>query len=90
MPIRLNGEVTVDWDGTVYGGNAFLHETEHKQKFVTGHLDDLRNLAATGWMDPATTTCSTGPTRRHLPRTTSRSAVSSAASTSGWPPTRSD
>jgi hypothetical protein len=40
MPIRLNGEVTVDWDGTIYGGNAFLHETEHKQKFVIGRLDD--------------------------------------------------
>ena len=50
MPIRLNGEVTVDWDGTVYGGNAFLHETEHKQKFVTGHLDDLRSFDRY-WMD---------------------------------------
>ena len=50
MPIRLNGEVTVDWDGTVYGGNAFLHETEHKQKFVTGHLDDLHSFDRY-WMD---------------------------------------
>jgi hypothetical protein len=41
MAMRLNGEVTVDWDGTIYGGNAFLHETEHKKRFVTGHLDDL-------------------------------------------------
>ena len=50
MPIRLNGEVTVDWDGTIYGGNAFLHETEHKQKFVTGHLDDLHSFDRY-WMD---------------------------------------
>ncbi len=41
MPVRLNGEVTVDWDGTVYGGNGFLHETKHKDRFVVGHLDDL-------------------------------------------------
>ena len=53
MPVRLNGEVTVDWDGTIYGGNAFLHETEHKDRFRTGHLDD-----ATGfdrhWLDGPT------------------------------------
>ena len=24
MPMRLNGEITVDHDGTVYGGNGFL------------------------------------------------------------------
>ncbi len=40
VPMRLNGEVTVDWDGTIYGGNAFLHETEHKDKFVLATLDD--------------------------------------------------
>lgn len=40
MPMRLNGEVTVDYDGTIYGGNGFLHETEHKQKFMTGHLNE--------------------------------------------------
>ena len=39
MPMRLNGEVTVDYDGTIYGGNGFLHETEHKQRFSAGHLD---------------------------------------------------
>lgn len=44
MPVRLNGEVTVDWDGTIYGGNAFLHETEHKHLFVLAHLDDLTNI----------------------------------------------
>jgi MoaA/NifB/PqqE/SkfB family radical SAM enzyme len=40
MPMRLNAEITVDWDGAVYGGNAFLHETEHKDRFRLGHLDD--------------------------------------------------
>ena len=41
-PVRLNGEITVDYDGTIYGGNSFLHENEHKQKMVLGHLDDCR------------------------------------------------
>lgn len=50
MPIRLNGEVTVDWDGTIYGGNGFLHETEHKDKFVVGHLDELCGFDRY-WMD---------------------------------------
>jgi len=53
MPIRLNGEITVDWDGTIYGGNAFLHETEHKQKFVIGHLDDLGGFDRY-WLDMPT------------------------------------
>lgn len=44
MAMRLNGEVTIDHDGTIYGGNAFLHETEHKDLFVVGHLDDLTNI----------------------------------------------
>lgn len=43
-PILLNGEITVDWDGTVFGGNGFLHETKHKDKFVIGHLDDLASF----------------------------------------------
>ena len=50
MPVRLNGEVTVDWDGTIYGGNAFLHETEHKSKFVVGHLDDQHGFDRY-WLD---------------------------------------
>lgn len=43
-PVRLNGEVTVDYDGTLYAGNGFLHENEHKQKLVRGHLDDYRSF----------------------------------------------
>jgi pyruvate-formate lyase-activating enzyme len=50
MPIRLNGEITVDWDGTIYGGNAFLHETPHKANFVIGKLDDLGSFERY-WMD---------------------------------------
>ena len=50
MPVRLNGEVTVDHDGTIYGGNAFLHETEHKERFVVGHLDDDKNFDRF-WLD---------------------------------------
>lgn len=50
MPMRLNGEVTVDWDGSVFGGNGFLHETEHKEKFKIGHLDDLVSFERY-WMD---------------------------------------
>ncbi|MBW2456370.1 MAG: radical SAM protein [Deltaproteobacteria bacterium] len=44
LPMRLNGEITVDHDGTIYGGNGFLHETPHKDKFVIGHLDDLASF----------------------------------------------
>ena len=44
MRMRLNAEITVDWDGTVYGGNGFLHETEHKERFGIGHLDDLKSF----------------------------------------------
>lgn len=50
MAMRLNGEVTVDWDGTIYGGNAFLHETEHKDKFVLATLDD-RTGVDRYWID---------------------------------------
>lgn len=50
MPVRLNGEITVDWDGSIYGGNGFLHETEHKEKFRVGHLDDLHGFDRY-WLD---------------------------------------
>ena len=26
MPMRLNGEITVDWDGSIHGGNAFCSD----------------------------------------------------------------
>jgi len=50
LPMRLNGEVTVDYDGTIYGGNGFLHETEHKEKFRVGHLDDWTHFDR-HWLD---------------------------------------
>lgn len=50
LPMRLNGEVTVDFDGTIYGGNGFLHETEHKSRFAVGHLDDLGHFDRY-WLD---------------------------------------
>jgi sulfatase maturation enzyme AslB (radical SAM superfamily) len=53
MPIRLNGEIHVDWDGTVYGSNGFLNETERKAEFVVGHLDDLACFDRY-WMDAPT------------------------------------
>lgn len=52
-PVRLNAEITVDWDGTVYGGNSFLHETEHKDHFRLGTLDDLRGFDRY-WLDAPT------------------------------------
>jgi sulfatase maturation enzyme AslB (radical SAM superfamily) len=44
MAMRLNGEVTVDHDGKIYGGNSFLHETEHKSLFEVGHLDQCTHI----------------------------------------------
>ncbi|MBX3128455.1 MAG: cobalamin-dependent protein [Polyangiaceae bacterium] len=40
-PVLLNGELTVDYDGTIYSGNGFLHENEHKASLRVGHLDEL-------------------------------------------------
>ena len=53
VPVLLNGEVTVDHDGTIYGGNAFLHETKRKARFVVGHLDELRSFDRY-WLDAPT------------------------------------
>jgi radical SAM superfamily enzyme YgiQ (UPF0313 family) len=50
LPVRLNGEVTVDWDGTIYGSNAFLCETGHDEKFRMGHLDDRAHFDRY-WLD---------------------------------------
>jgi pyruvate-formate lyase-activating enzyme len=44
LAMRLNGEVTVDWDGTIFGGNQFLHETENKPLFKVGHLDEATGI----------------------------------------------
>jgi len=43
-PMLLNGEVTVDHDGTVYFGNGFLIRTAEPAAFRAGHLDDLASF----------------------------------------------
>lgn len=53
MPIRLNGEITVDWDGTLYGGNGFLVETKKMDAFRIGHLDEHGHFDRY-WMDMPT------------------------------------
>ena len=40
-PMLLNGEITVDHDGTVYFGNGFLIRTADPARFRAGRLDDL-------------------------------------------------
>ena len=40
--VRTNLHVTVDWDGTIFGGNAFLYLGRERQRFTLGHLDDRR------------------------------------------------
>ena len=44
LPVRLNGEVHVDFDGTVYNSNGFLNETDKKAEFAQGHLNDLKGF----------------------------------------------
>lgn len=43
-PMLLNGEITVDHDGTVYFGNGFLVRTADPGSFRAGHLDDLASF----------------------------------------------
>ncbi len=43
-PMLLNGELTVDHDGTIYHGNGFLVRTATPAEFRAGHLDDLENM----------------------------------------------
>ena len=43
-PMLLNGEITVDHDGTVYFGNGFLIRTADPASFHAGHLDDLASF----------------------------------------------
>lgn len=45
-PMLLNGEITVDHDGTVFYGNGFLVRTARPERFRAGHLDDLENMDA--------------------------------------------
>jgi hypothetical protein len=50
MPMRLNGEITVDWDGSLHGGNAFLQRQSQEEGLRMGHLDDLHSFDRC-WMD---------------------------------------
>ena len=38
--VRSNLHITVDWDGHVYGSNAFLYLEQERARFHLGHLDD--------------------------------------------------
>jgi uncharacterized radical SAM superfamily Fe-S cluster-containing enzyme len=38
--VRNNLHVTVDHDGRIYGGNAFLFQAAEREAFVLGHLQD--------------------------------------------------
>jgi len=40
VSVRNNLHVTVDFDGTVYGGNAFLVQASGREKFRLGNLDE--------------------------------------------------
>ncbi len=44
LPVRGNLEVTIDWDGGVFGTTAFLVNTKHREDFRLGHLDDARSF----------------------------------------------
>ncbi len=44
LPVRGNLEITVDWDGSVFGCMAFLVSPKHREDFRLGHLDDGRCL----------------------------------------------
>jgi sulfatase maturation enzyme AslB (radical SAM superfamily) len=40
--VRNNLHMTVDFDGTIYGGNNFLFQKTNREEFALGHLDDRR------------------------------------------------
>ncbi|MEC9389041.1 MAG: radical SAM protein [Myxococcota bacterium] len=50
MPMRLNGEITVDYDGSIHAGNAFLVRGRPADELVLGWLDDHQNFDRL-WMD---------------------------------------
>jgi len=55
-PMLLNGELTVDFDGSLYHGNGFLIRTAEPASFRAGHLDEPGNFdtLAAGRPDNAT------------------------------------
>ena len=50
MPMRLNGEITVDWDGSIHGGNAFLQRQSDSEELRIGHVDELTSFDR-AWID---------------------------------------
>lgn len=52
MNMRLNGEITIDWDGAIHSGNAFLLKGRKADALVLGRVDDLNNFDRY-WMDVA-------------------------------------
>jgi sulfatase maturation enzyme AslB (radical SAM superfamily) len=50
--MRLNGEITIDWDGTLHAGNAFLLKGRKADELVLGRVNDLCNFDRY-WLDVA-------------------------------------
>ena len=48
--MRLNGEITVDWDGTLHSGNAFLLKGRKAGELILGDVDALQNFDRY-WLD---------------------------------------
>jgi MoaA/NifB/PqqE/SkfB family radical SAM enzyme len=44
LTVRGSLELTIDWDGTVFGSTAFLVLPKKRDKFVLGHLDQARSF----------------------------------------------
>lgn len=44
LTVRGSLELTIDWDGTVFGSTAFLVLPKKREKFVLGHLDQARSF----------------------------------------------
>ena len=44
LTVRGSLEMTIDWDGTVFGSTAFLVLPKKRDKFVLGHLDHGRSF----------------------------------------------
>lgn len=40
LTVRGNLEVSVDWDGSIFGTSAFLYIPKYREQFRLGHLDD--------------------------------------------------
>ena len=50
MNMRLNGEITIDWDGSIHNGNAFLLKGRKAGDLILGTVDDFCNFDRY-WLD---------------------------------------